>query len=162
MCRVLCCCAESFSHVLLFAIPWTVAHQVPLSMGILQARILEWVAMQSSSGSFQTRDQTHVSTLQEDSLPSEPSVKPMNTGVDSLFLHQRIFLAQELNQDLLHCRWILYQMSCEMWDWMKLKLKSRLCFFQSRLTAGLNSWDRDHLVHRAWTIYQIALYKKAF
>ena len=25
--------------------PWTVAHQAPLSMGILQARILEWVAL---------------------------------------------------------------------------------------------------------------------
>ena len=24
--------------------PWTIAHQAPLSMGILQARILEWVA----------------------------------------------------------------------------------------------------------------------
>ena len=29
----------------LFATPWTVAHQVPLPMGILQARILEWVAL---------------------------------------------------------------------------------------------------------------------
>ena len=28
--------------------PWTVAHQAPLSMGILQASILEWVAMSSS------------------------------------------------------------------------------------------------------------------
>ena len=35
------CCA-------LFATPWTVALQAPLSMGILQARILEWVAMPSS------------------------------------------------------------------------------------------------------------------
>ena len=33
-----------------FAITWTVAHQAPLSMGILQARILEWVAMTSSRG----------------------------------------------------------------------------------------------------------------
>ena len=30
---------------LLFATPWTAACQAPLSMGILQARILEWVAM---------------------------------------------------------------------------------------------------------------------
>ena len=29
--------------------------------GILQARILEWVSMSSSRGSFQPRDQTHVS-----------------------------------------------------------------------------------------------------
>ena len=31
--------------------PKTVVHQAPLSMGILQARILEWVAM-PSSGDF--------------------------------------------------------------------------------------------------------------
>ena len=29
--------------------PWTVARQALLSVGILQARILEWVAMPSSS-----------------------------------------------------------------------------------------------------------------
>ena len=54
-------CAESLSHVQLFVTPWTVAHQASLSMGILQARILEWVAMPSSRGSSQLRDQTQVS-----------------------------------------------------------------------------------------------------
>ena len=37
-----------FSHVRLYATLWTVAYQAPLSMGILQARILEWVAVPSS------------------------------------------------------------------------------------------------------------------
>ena len=55
------CVLSHFSHVWLFVIPWTVAHQVPLSMGILQARILEWVAMPSSKGSSQPRDWTQVS-----------------------------------------------------------------------------------------------------
>ena len=35
---------------------WAVARQAPLSMGILQARILEWVAMPSSRGSSPPRD----------------------------------------------------------------------------------------------------------
>ena len=39
-----------FSCVQLFATLWTVAHQAPLSMGILQARILEWVAVPYSKG----------------------------------------------------------------------------------------------------------------
>ena len=38
---------------------WTVACQALLSMGIHRARILEWVAMPSSRGSSQPRDQTH-------------------------------------------------------------------------------------------------------
>ena len=53
--------AKSFSRVQLFATLWTVAWQAPLSMGILQARILEWVAMPSSRGSSQPRDGTYVS-----------------------------------------------------------------------------------------------------
>ena len=57
------CYAWSFSCVRLFATPWTVACQAPQSMGILQARILEWVDMTSSRGSSQHRDQTQVSRI---------------------------------------------------------------------------------------------------
>ena len=39
-------------HFQFFATSWTVAHQTPLSIGILQARILEWVAMSSSEGTY--------------------------------------------------------------------------------------------------------------
>ena len=42
---VLLCCAQSLSHVLLFVTLWTVASQAPLSMGIVQARILECHAL---------------------------------------------------------------------------------------------------------------------
>ena len=42
---------------------WTIAHQAPLSMGILQARILEQVAMSSSRGSSQPRDRTQGSHI---------------------------------------------------------------------------------------------------
>ena len=80
-------------------------------MGILQARILEWVAIPSSRGSSQPRNWTQVSYIAGDSLPSEPPAKPMNTRVGSLFLLQGNFLTQEWNQSLLHCRQILYQMS---------------------------------------------------
>ena len=52
-----------FSHVWSFATTWTVAHQAPLSMGILQAGIPEWVAMPSSRRSAQPRDRTQVSCI---------------------------------------------------------------------------------------------------
>ena len=48
--------------------------------------------------------------LQVDSLPAEPPRNPKNTGVGSLSLLQGIFLTQKLNQGLLHCRQILYQL----------------------------------------------------
>ena len=37
--------------------------QAPLSVGILQARILEWVAMPSSRGYSQPRDRTKLSCI---------------------------------------------------------------------------------------------------
>ena len=50
-------------------------------------------------------------TLQADSLPAEPPEKPKNTGVGSLSLLLQIFPTQESNQNLPHCRQILYQLS---------------------------------------------------
>ena len=119
--------------------------------GVLQARILEWVAFLLPRGSSQPRDQTQVSrtagrfftswatrqaqefwsgwpihspvalpdpriklgspSLQVDSLPAGPQGKPKNTGVGSLSLLQWIFLTQESNWGLLHCRRILYQLT---------------------------------------------------
>ena len=49
--------------------PWTITHQTPLSMGSLQARILEWVAMPSSRGSSQLRDRTQVSQIAGEFFP---------------------------------------------------------------------------------------------
>ena len=49
--------------------------------------------------------------LQADSLPAKPSEKPKNIGMGSLSLLQWIFLTQESNQGVLHCRQIPYQLS---------------------------------------------------
>ena len=54
---------QLLTHVHLFLTLCTVAHQAPLSMGILQAKILEWVATLSSRGSSQPRNQTRVSCI---------------------------------------------------------------------------------------------------
>ena len=47
----------------LFVTPGTAVRQAPLPMGILQARMLEWVAMSFSRGSSQPRDWTQVSSI---------------------------------------------------------------------------------------------------
>ena len=51
---------KSLSRVPLFATPWTVGSPVH---GVLQARILEWVAMPFSRGSSQPRNWTQVSRI---------------------------------------------------------------------------------------------------
>ena len=73
------------SHVRLFATPWTIACQAPLGEvefpvhGILQARILKWVAT-SSRGIFLTQGSnlnlSHLLHYQVDFLPLMPHGKP--------------------------------------------------------------------------------------
>ena len=58
---------KSLSRVQLFATSWTVVH------GILQARILEWVAFSFSRGSSQTGIKPRFPALQVDSLSTELS-----------------------------------------------------------------------------------------
>ena len=107
------CLVAVLSHLVISnsAIPWTAACQVPLSMGILQARIQEWVVTPFSGGSSQPRGQTQVPQAGRFCTPPVPPGKPKNPGVASLSLLQGIIQTQESNQGVLHCRQILYQLS---------------------------------------------------
>ena len=69
------------SHVLLFVTPWTIAHQAPLSMGILHARTVERVAKPSSRGSSQPRDRTQVSHIAGRFFTAEPPKQGLNNDV---------------------------------------------------------------------------------
>ena len=60
--------------------------------GILQARIIEWVAFPFSRDLPNPGIEARSPTLQVDSLPAELQGKPENTGVGSLSLLQQIFL----------------------------------------------------------------------
>ena len=72
----MCCAVLSRSVMSNSVIPWTVTLQAPLSRGILQARRLEWVAMPSPPGDLPNPGiKPRSSTLQADSLPSEPPRK---------------------------------------------------------------------------------------
>ena len=80
--------------------------------GILQARILEWVAFPFSRGDLPNPGiKPRSSALQVNYLPAEPQEKPKNTGMGSPSLFQQIFQTQESNPGFLHCRQILYQLS---------------------------------------------------
>ena len=79
------CVLSSFSCVWLFVTSWTVALQAPLSMGILQVRILKWVTMPSSRGSSWPRDQTCVSASVGRLFTTEPTGKPILTSASNNF-----------------------------------------------------------------------------
>ena len=109
--RMACLPAQSLSRVQLFATPWTVTLQVPLSMGF--SRQEYWSGLPfPSPGDFPSPEiKPRYSTLQADPLRSEPPGKPKNTEVGSLSLLQGNFPTQELNTSLLPYRQILYQLN---------------------------------------------------
>ena len=72
--------------------------------GILQARILEWIAFPFFRDLPSPGIEPRSPALQMGSLPAEPQGKPKNTGVGSLSLLQRIFPTQESNWGLLYGR----------------------------------------------------------
>ena len=99
---------KSLSRVQLFATPWTIQ-----SMAFSRPEYWSGQPFPSPGDLPNPGIKPTSPALWVDSLPAEPQGKPKNTGVGSLPLHQQIFLTLELNQDLMYCRQILYQLSYE-------------------------------------------------
>ena len=96
---------KSLSCVWPFATPWTIQ-----SMEFSRPEYQNGYPLPSPRDLPSPGIEPRSPTLQVDSLPAKPQGKPKNAGVGSLSLLQQIFLTQESNQGLLHCRWILYQL----------------------------------------------------
>ena len=97
--------------VCLFATPWTIACKTPLPMEISRQEYWSMLPLPFTEEITNPEIKPRSPALQVDSLPSEPLGKPKNTGVCRLSLLQGIFPTQKPNLGLLHCRWILYQLS---------------------------------------------------
>ena len=75
----------SLSHVRLFATPWNVAYQSPLSMGFSRQEYWSGLSFPSPGDLPNPGTELWSPTLQTDSLPSEPPGKPPKKAE-----HQRI------------------------------------------------------------------------
>ena len=135
LCAVLSCSVMSDC-----AKPRTVAHQAPLSMGFSRQEYRGGLPCPSPGDLPNLGIEARSPIFQVDSLPSELPGKPMNTGVGSLSLLQRIFTTQELNWGLLHCRWSLYQQSYQGSPSQYYMLSLGLIFFLQSEDASLIPW----------------------
>ena len=91
--------------------PWTIAHKAPLSMGFSRQEYWNGLPCPPPGDLPNPGIEPKSPALQADSLLSEPSGKPKNTGVGSLALLQGNCPTRGSNPGLPHCRWILYQLS---------------------------------------------------
>ena len=85
---LLVCVLNRFSRVQFFATPWTVAHQVPLSMGFSRQEYGSGLPCPPPRDLPNPGIKPRPPSLQADSLQTEPPGKPKNTGVVSLSLLQ--------------------------------------------------------------------------
>ena len=96
--------------------------------GILQARILEWVAVSFSRGSSQPRNQTRVSCIADRFFTSWTTRKALYIQTQCSLLHG-IFPIQGSNTGLPHWKQILYQLSHEesprILEWVAYPFASR-------------------------------------
>ena len=77
-------CVLAVSHVQLFAIPWTAAHQLPLSTEFSRQEYWSWLPFHSPGDLPDPAIQPGSPTLQADSLPSESPEKPFKSSLGSL------------------------------------------------------------------------------
>ena len=68
---------KSLSHVRLFATPWSVAHQAPLSMGFSRQEYWSGLPFPSTGDLPDPGIEPGSPALQTDALPSEPPGKPI-------------------------------------------------------------------------------------
>ena len=133
----MCCAALScFSHVQLFVMLWTVALQTTLFMEFPRQEYWSGLSCSPPGDRPNPGIEPRSPTLQADSLPSEPQRKPKNTRLGSLSLLQKIFPTQELNWGLLHCRWILYQLSHQVSPSIYISPQSRYLVVTSRVCTA--------------------------
>ena len=102
--------------------------------GILQARILEWVAFPLSRDIPNPGIEPKSPALQADSLPAEPPSKPKNTGVGGLSLLQQIF--QPRNWTRVSCIVGGFFSSCKWQNRWKNEEKSLLSAFEFPVSSS--------------------------
>ena len=109
--------------------------------GILQARILSGLPFCSPGDLPDPGIEPWSPALQVDYLPAEPQGEPKNNRMGSPSLLQQVFLIQELNRGLLHCRKILYQLS---YQGSPVSWFSSVQFNHSVMSDSMGSHELQH------------------
>ena len=91
--------------------------------GCKESDTTEWLDFDGIGRNFHSiKEFSERCSVVSDSLQPHGLYSPWNSpGQGSLSLLQGIFPNQESHQGLMHCKWILYQLSCQGAPWIKKK-----------------------------------------
>ena len=123
--------------------PWTVARQAPLSLGILQARILAWVALPLLQGIFPTHGSN---PGQADSLPAELLNQLKWTVIQKLSVGSFIFHGKIVLKELVIWQKYLQQKACSKHVNGKKQLIIRILLLGMCASLTLN--ENSVLIHQ--------------
>ena len=145
------CCAKVLSDVQLFVMPWTVAHQAPLSMEILQKECWNRLPCPPPGDLLNPGIKPRCPILQANSLPFEPPGKSYRWNV--IFFYLFIFFFLSLNEKSIIC----HHAECQrIWSWAH---KTSQNYIQWRLTMGWivtpknSCWYPKSQYIRIWLIW---------
>ena len=150
-----------FSYVQLFLTLWTIACQGSTVHGILQSRILEWVAMSSSRGSPRPRDWTCISCTTGGFFTVELLGKPVTMAIIKESTNNKCWRSCGVKGALFHCWWeckLIHPLWRTVWRFIK-KNRNKTTIWPNSLSTGHIPWGnhnwKGHMypnVHRR-TIY---------
>ena len=143
------CVCESLSRVRLFCHPMDCSSPGSSVHGILQTRILEWVAIPFSRGSSQSRTKPGSPTLQADFLPSEPPRKRKAWVFGSVLGLHRWYASKESTCEFRDPRDLGSVLWSERCPWRR-KQQATLVFLPGephgqRTLAGYSPWGHTEI-----------------
>ena len=120
--------------------PWTVARQALLTIGILQAWILEWVDMPSSRGSSQPKDQTQFSR----------TAHPECTKSESPEIHLEVFFNNLLGSVLYTAKFERHLYVCDSFFQILITGDNKACSFHCAALLKNLKLSTERWVSRCW------------
>ena len=109
---------------------------------IFQARILDKVAISFSKGFSWPRDEPGSSTLQADSIPSDPPGKPIlvRMAIIKNSTNYKVWRWYREKRGLLNC-WQEWKLVQSLWKTVCRKTKNRVTIWSSNPTPGVNTFQ---------------------